>query len=137
MAKDRLQTQGANTLVFALKNVGISFLSTIVLLFLGAVAATYLALPEPVIRGMVMAIVGICILWSGFYGARRLRQKGFLLGAVSGLLYMGILYLIGTLVLGEVAFRMTTVYSLVMGIGCGAIGGILGVNGKRKTKKRR
>ena len=119
--------------VYTLKNVFVSFLTTAVLLFLSAVAVTYLSAPEAVIDAVVLVVTAFCVVWGGFRASRHLGRQGLLSGAVSGLVYVVLLYVLGALVFGEFAFASATALSMLLGIGCGAIGGIIGVN----TKKRR
>ncbi len=119
--------------VYAIKNVFVSFLVTAVLLFLSAIAVTYLSAPEPVIDAVVLVVTAFCVLWGGFRASRHLGRQGLLSGAISGMVYVVLLYLIGSLVFGKLTFASHTMLSMMIGIGCGAIGGIIGVN----TKKRR
>ncbi len=129
---------GGNSLfdmVYAMKNLLISYLTTVILLFITAVAATYLTVPDSALDILVAVVTAACVMWGGFRAARHLGKQGLLSGALSGLIYMVLLYFIGSLIFGELSFETATALSLVIGIGCGAIGGIIGVN--TKPKKRR
>lgn len=121
--------------VYWFKNVLISFLTTVIVLFIGAAVASYFAFSASVIDAMVIVITGLCIIMGGFRFALHFGRQGLLGGAISGGLYIVVLYVIGTLVLGKLAFNTSTLLMIVMAIGCGAVGGITGVN--LKPKKRR
>ncbi len=136
MAKDGAGGSRTFDAVFAVKNTGISFLATGILLFLGAIAATYFAVSDMVVELLVIIITGICVLWCGFRAGRHTGRQGLLRGALAGLIYLGVLYLAGSLVTREISFQTTTALSMVIGVGCGAIGGMMGVNVKTKRKRR-
>ena len=119
--------------VYTLKNVFTSFLATAILLFLAAVAVTYASAPEGVISAVVLVVTALCIVWGGFRASRYSGRQGLISGGVSGLVYVVLLYLVGSLIFGEFIFASGTLLTMLLGIGCGAVGGIIGVN----TKKRR
>ena len=119
---------------YSLKNVCVSFLMTAILLFFSAIAVTYLSASETVIDALVFVITAVCVLWGGFRASRHLGRQGLLSGAVSGLLYMAMLYLIGSLIFGEISFSPQIGLSILIGAGCGAIGGIVGVNTRRRRR---
>lgn len=120
--------------VYWLKNVLVSYLATLALLFGCAAAASCLAIPALATEIMVTAATALCILWGGFRAARHLGRQGLLCGAVSGLVYMALLSLLGMLILGGAAFSPARLVSIVLGAVCGALGGVIGVN--TKTKRR-
>ena len=135
MAKELTSSSGILNAVYALKNVFFSFLGTIILLFIGAVAATYLTASETAISLTVAVITAACIMWGGFRSSRHFGRQGLICGALSGLLYVVLLYFIGSLVLGRISFNVATALSMLIGIGCGAIGGIVGVNTRSKRRR--
>lgn len=119
---------------YSLKNVIVSFLMTAILLFISAIVVTYLSASETVIDGLVLVITAFCVLWGGFRSSRHLGRQGLLSGAVSGLIYMTLLYFVGSLIFGELTFAPRIGLSMLIGVGCGAIGGIVGVNTKRRRR---
>lgn len=134
MTKDLPGGNSFFDVVYTLKNVCVSFLVTAILLFLSAVVVTYFSVPESVIDGIVLVITAFCVLWGGFRASRHLGRQGLLSGAVSGLIYVVLLYFIGSLIFGELTFAPATGLSMAIGVGCGAIGGIAGVNTKKKRR---
>lgn len=120
---------------YAAKNLIISYLSTVVLLFIVAAAAIYLTVPESLLDLLVSVSTGICVMWGGFRAARHFGRQGLLCGALSGVFYMLLLYVAGSLILGSFSFEIPVLFSVALGVGCGAIGGIVGVNTKSKRRK--
>ncbi|MBE5040395.1 TIGR04086 family membrane protein [Ructibacterium gallinarum] len=135
MTKDLPNGNNWFDMVYGAKNLLLSYAVTIVLLFVSAVAAAYFAMPDSAIDILTAVISAVCIMWGGFRSARHAGRHGLLTGALFGLGYTVILYLIGSLVDGALAFRVGAVLSVIIGIACGAIGGMAGVN--TKPKKRR
>ncbi len=134
MAKETTDTKTFDGL-FLLKNTLFGFLATGILLFVAAMAATYLGIPNPMIDLLVLLVTGIAVLWIGFRAARHTGKQGLLRGILAGFIYMVFLYLIGSLAFGEWSMETATGLSMLLGIGCGGIGGALGVGMKRKRKR--
>ncbi len=123
--------------LYIFKNVLFSFLTNVILLFIGAVAMTYFSGSETAIDTVVYLFTAFSVLWGGFRASRHTGRQGLLSGAVSGMVYMALLYFIGMAVLGEFACSLNTLLFALAGIGCGVVGGILGVNFRKRRTKRR
>ncbi len=101
-------------------------------------AALMLASPTPewayaasaIAVGLVSAFVG------GFVAARKIGEKGWLWGGVSGICYYIIVYLCALAAFAEFNFGTKTLLMLVCGAFCGALGGIFAM-GSRSKKRRR
>ena len=137
MAKELTGDNALFDPVYWLKNVSISFLATIVLLFMGSIAATYFAMPDSIIHIMVTIITALCVMWGGYKFSSRHGRQGLICGSISGLLYIIVLYIAGTLIFKEFSFDMTVVISALMWVLCGAVGGLAGVNFKPKKRRRK
>lgn len=135
MAKEFTGSSGWLDVVYTVKNTILCYLFTVVFLFLASVAATYLTMSESAVNIIVGVISAFCVFIGGFRAARHAGKQGLLCGVASGIVYMVLLYAIGCLVMGELSFTTATALSMAIGIGCSALGGIIGVN--TKTKKRR
>ena len=136
MARESTVEKSLFDFSFTLKNTIICLLATVILLFISAILATYLAMSEPIVDALVAVVTGICVLWSGFRAARHIGRQGLLCGIIAGVIYMLLVYFIGSLVFGDLVFDATTALSMVIGIGCGAIGGMIGVNAKSKRRRK-
>ncbi|MEG1880656.1 MAG: TIGR04086 family membrane protein [Oscillospiraceae bacterium] len=120
----------------SLKNVLISYLVSIILLFITAIIATYLSLSDDVLNILVIIITGLCLIITGFRAARHSKCNGLLNGIIAGVFYTIILYFIGCIVSKSFAITFINISTFALGICCGGLGGIIGVNMKNKTKKR-
>lgn len=120
------------------KDLLLSYLVTIILLFAVSVIATYLSLPDAVVQVAIVVISCLCVFLCGYLSAKHRKKQGLMTGAAAGLLYAFVLYIIGSILLQQ--FLFSTVVFITMGIyiACGAIGGIFGINSKsKKTKKKK
>lgn len=132
MAKDTGSVKGRLDLVFAAKNMMLSFALTVVLLLVAAWISTLMTLPREITSLAVSVITYLCIGICGFREAKRIGTNGLLSGAVCGLVYAVILFLIGCIAKGEASFGTATVLTAGICVMCGAIGGIIGVNSGRR-----
>lgn len=109
----------------------IGVLSCVVLLLLAATVMASCQLPQSVIAPLAVVILAISTLLSGFTASRITRERGLLYGVGCGLLLFLITALAGLGVDGTVQGTMLFL-KLAASLGCGAIGGIIGVNIKRR-----
>ena len=135
MAKEATQNNKIFDVAYGLKNTLFCFLATGVLLAIGAVIATYLSLSERMIELLVMVLTAACVFLGGFRAAKHAGRQGLLQGSAFGLIYMLVLSLAGMLIMGEWSMSAQSLLTLLIGILCGAIGGILGVNARQKRKR--
>lgn len=84
----------------------------------------------------VCIIYFLSTLFSGFYMSRHVVKSGLLNGALSGVLYSLILFLIGSLVSGGVSFSPISAALFVISLLGGAFGGILGINSVKTSRRR-
>ena len=120
--------------VFTIKNVLFVIIGTIILLFFTSIAATYLTISDFAIDILVSVITGLSIAFGGFRAARYAGMYGLINGAVFGLIYIFIVYIIGTIADRTVSFSVASLMAFLISIGCGAFGGIVGVNTKYKKR---
>ena len=117
-----------NNLVKILIGVGISIGFTLILLFIFSILLAYTSISESIIPPVVITITGISILIGSSIVTSRLKRKGIINGAIIGGIYIFTLYIISSLL--NTGFNVNG-YSIIMitiGLTCGAIGGIVGVN---------
>ena len=117
------------------KNVFIALILTVIFVMVYALVITYTSIGEGGQQAVIMIAALLSILTAGILSSRGARKNGWLNGLVAGLIYMGILYLTGFLAFGEVGFTKQTLTMLLLGALCGATGGVLGINMKKKRKK--
>ena len=118
-----------NVFIKILKGVGISFAFTLISLTIFSALLTYTNLSESLIQPVVISVTGISILAGSFFATRKVGKNGIIKGIGVGLIYILLIYLISSIVNGgNFALTMGSIIMILIGILCGAIGGIIGVN---------
>lgn len=118
-----------------LKNIVISYVITFILLIVLAFIITYSDIPQQWISPITFIITTISIVFASLLSGKRTSSKGWLTGIISGLLYMLILYIFGSLIFHNFHLGTNAQYMLISGAISGIAGGIIGINNKNKRKK--
>ena len=111
-----------------LKGVLISFILTLVLVFIFALILTYSNLQESAIFPAILLITAISILIGSSISTIKLKKNGILNGGIIGLIYILLLYLISSIVGTGFALNLNSILIMLAGIAGGMLGGIVGVN---------
>lgn len=120
------------SVVSVLKSLIISYGFTFAVFAIFALLLTHTSMPDSIIGTVVFVTMIFAIMLAGFTVARRASSRGWLNGAVGGLLYVLILYIIGALFVTGFVFDKHVVMLLIVGFLSGAFGGIVGINMKKK-----
>ena len=131
-----MSEQGINFKMI-IKSVFMSYVLSIVLLAIFAAVLTYTSFPETSISAVVMAVSIISILYAAKMAAVKGKNRGWLIGATAGLLYMFILYLISLVFTHRPVLDSHILMVFGIGVLAGAIGGVIGINLRKNEKKRR
>ena len=83
-------------------------------------------------RSIVSACAFVSVFLSSAAIGRKRRRQGLLTGLLTGVGYSFCLYITGFLAFGFPHFSKGLLSTLALSVMCGAIGGIVGVNLKRK-----
>lgn len=121
--------------LFMLKTVVVAYCVSIALLLAFSVIATFNALSDRTISVVANIVTAIGVLICGFMSGRHFSSRGLIFGALCGILYSGLLCLIGNLAAQNIHFGASAVTALIIGVICGAVGGIAGINTK-STRRR-
>lgn len=131
-----MQTHGDGIgILDGIKNVVLCFSVTAVILFAVSCVAVGVNMPFDAVDLAVCVITYLCVVLCGFRSARRRGSNGLLTGALSGLLYALVLYIVSCVVSSKVFFGTSTALTFLICVLCGAIGGVVGIN--TNTKRRR
>ncbi|MBP3435236.1 MAG: TIGR04086 family membrane protein [Clostridia bacterium] len=110
---------------------GAGILVCLVLLLAAATVMASCQVPQAAVTPVAVAILAVAAFLGGFTAARIARERGLLYGAGCGLLLFLVTAIAGLgteqVVQGTLLFLKLAVAS-----GCGAVGGIVGVNMKRR-----
>ena len=119
-----------NPVVSVLKGSIISFLTTIIALTIFATFLTYTNLSENTIKPVIITVTGISILIGSSIGTRKLRKNGLVTGALIGMIYILIIYLLSSIINSNFSLSWISEIMIITGIIGGIFGGIIGVNTK-------
>ena len=108
----------------------LAIIISVIFLTIFAVLLTYTSLSENSITPVVLAIVGLSILMGSYLSTKKIQQKGILNGAIVGIIYMLILYIVSSVILMDFSLNVSSFIMIGCGIVAGIIGGIIGVNVK-------
>ncbi len=111
--------------------VGVGILICAVILLIAAAVMTTGILPMGAVTPVSLAAAAIGAFFGGFVAARLSRERGLLYGAGVGLVLFLLVSCLGIAVLQELRGMMMLLKAALM-IGVGALGGILGVNVKKR-----
>ncbi len=117
-----------NILKIFFKNLGIEFLLSIILLVILSVLLSTTSLNENVINPSIIFISAFSILFGSFLSSKKIKTKGIIIGAIQGIIYMLILYLISSFSSMNFSIGTESITMILIGVVCGALGGIIGVN---------
>lgn len=125
-----METFEKNNVIFKIfKGVGISIAFTLICLTIFSALLTYTNLSESLIQPVVISVTGISILVGSFFATRKVGKNGIIKGVLVGLIYILLIYVISSVVNGgNFALTIGSIIMILIGILCGAIGGIIGVN---------
>lgn len=110
--------------------IGISFLITIICLFIFSILLTYTNISENTITPTIIIMTGISVLIGSSIGNVKIKKNGIINGAIIGGGYILILYLISSLLNVEFSLNLKSVIMIIVGIVFGVFGGIMGVNSR-------
>ena len=125
-----METFEKNNVIFKIfKGVGISSAFTLICLTIFSALLTYTNLSESLIQPVVISVTGISILVGSFFATRKVGKNGIIKGVLVGLIYILLIYVISSVVNGgNFGLTIGSIIMISIGILCGAIGGIIGVN---------
>ena len=93
-----------------------------------ALIITFTGVSEAYADIMVTAATYVAIAAGGYLAAKGAGGKGWLIGAVSGLIYMLLVWIAGCISRTGMYFSASMASSMAISALCGAIGGIIGIN---------
>ncbi len=125
---------GTSLIVTTLKMVFLAMLVTAVALLVLSAFTTYGPISDAAAAGCVTAATVISIFAAGFFVARRGRTRGWLAGGFSGIIYVFIMLILGSIMFGGFSLGGEFLKTLALGVVSGALGGIFGANFRKKIR---
>lgn len=114
--------------LYILKAVAAGYALSLLLLLPSAILATRLCFSDRAIALTVNLITALSTAVCGFISGRRSERGGLFSGALAGIIYAVFLCLCGNLASQNIHIGMNAVLAAVIGLLCGATGGIVGIN---------
>ena len=127
---DTKQISENKNLISIFKGVLISLGTTFILLIIFAALLTYTNIQESVITPVIIVITAISLLIGSTIGNNRVQKNGLLNGAMVGLIYILLLYLISSILNGNFAINIASIIMIVVSMFLGTLGGVIAVNRK-------
>lgn len=123
-----------NIFITALKTVLKAMFFTAASLVLLTLFMAYGNMPDNISAACVKAAAFISVFAAGFFTAGKRSRAGWLSGLVAGVIYVVLMVIIGFLIFGDFALSGDTVKMFLLSILGSVLGGIFGVNIKRKKR---
>ena len=127
---ENMQINENKTLTNILKGVGISIITTVILLIIFSILLTYTNIQESVINPVIMIITAISILIGSSIGNIKIRKNGLINGGIIGAIYIIIIYLISSILNWRFSLNLQSFIMIITSVIFGILGGIIGVNRK-------
>lgn len=112
----------------------VAMLVTAVALLLLAAFTTYGPISDEAAAGCVTAATVISIFVAGFLVSRRGQTRGLIAGAFAGVIYVLLMIIFGSIMFGNFSLGVDTLKTLIQGVVSGALGGVFGVNFRKKSR---
>lgn len=127
--KQAKETDGTGKLLSGLvKALLLAFGLTLLIFLICSLLLTYTGLAEKSIPFIVIITIVLSTAVSGALYARRTGKKGYVNGALIGVFYVLVLYIVSLLTAGSFRFSPYIFVLLAIGIFSGSFGGIMGIN---------
>ena len=122
--KSAIQQMGQSLIKGTLIALAMSILS----LCIYAILLANTNVQENTMPTVIIIVTAISLLAGSMIATRTLQSKGIITGALIGILYMGSMYILSSIMLSELTWSHSTIIMLMIGMIFSAIGGIVGVN---------
>ena len=113
-----------------IKGTIISIICTLICLFIFSIILTYTNISESFITPVIIVITGISICIGSSIGNIKIKKNGMLNGALVGGIYISSIYLLSGIINQNFSLNMQSIIIIGVGMICGMLGGIIGVNKK-------
>ncbi len=120
-----------NNINYIGKGIAISFIFTVIALLILSAVLTYSSVSENIESSSIIVINTISILIGSSFCTIKEKNRGMLKGIAVGGIYIGIIYIISSIVSMKFTLNFNSIIIIITSIISGAVGGIIGVNIKK------
>lgn len=110
------------------KGVVLGYLFMLLEIFVYSIILAYTSVPESSIGTCVFIFSLLSVFISSSLVCIKIKENGMKNGGIVGLLYIMLVYLLGSILIGNFALTSQTITTIIFNILLGMIGGIVGVN---------
>ena len=121
-----------NNFIRIIKGSITSIILTVVILFVFALLLAYTNMPESIITPIVISTSGFSILIGSIISSLKIKKQGIINGGAVGFVYILTIYILSSIIQNDFGLNTSSIIMIVVAILVGALGGIIGVNIKRK-----
>lgn len=126
---NNIQVEKSNSIASKIaKGLLISFLVTLVTIFIFSILLTYTNISESIIPTVIIVLTFISILIGAIISMKKTSKNGLINGGIIGGTYVVLLYLISSFLNTGFSLNAYTIGMIIAGIIAGIIGGIIAVN---------
>lgn len=130
MPKDENSKESKKDIIIILKGSIIALILTIIMLTIYAAILSYTNVSEDSMTLVILVIAGLSIIIGSSITNIKLKRKGIINGALIGLIYILIIYILSSVITGVFNLNSNSIIMIIVSIVTGMIGGIIGVNMK-------
>ncbi|MEW9121272.1 MAG: TIGR04086 family membrane protein [Thermotaleaceae bacterium] len=123
-----VEIQWKNVIWVYLRGIIAAYIFSLVVFFVMAILITYTNMSESIMPTATSIVLVISIIISGTYSGRKLKRRGWLNGAFTGLIYILLMFVVGWMFLDGFTFDRWALYRAITALVSGGIGGMIGVN---------
>jgi putative membrane protein (TIGR04086 family) len=126
--KDSKGDGSSRSILVVSKGVLIAYIISILSLIIYGILLAITSLSEATMPTAVMVITMVSIALAGIYTAVKVETRGWLNGALVGLIYMIILFFISMILKTGITLDKYIIFRMFMGSVIGGLAGIIGIN---------
>ena len=123
-----VEAVGSNTIWIYVKGIIAAYIFVLFIFLIMALVITYTSIPEALIPMFASITMIVSASISGMYVGVKMKKKGWLNGAMEGLLYVFILIVMSWAFMKDFSMDRYALLKSLIGIVSGGIGGMIGVN---------
>lgn len=117
-----------NNMFYIFKGVIFSLIFTFAFLLIFSVMLTYTNISENTIEPVIIILTAVSIFLGSSIGNMNIKKNGIINGSIIGGMYLLFLYVFSSIINSNFSLNIRSIIIILLGMFCGVIGGILGVN---------
>lgn len=129
--RDHMEKMGNEGWLCLVKGMAVAYGITCIFFIGYGILLTYTEVSEESLPLVALVCTAISSAIAGYDWAKCRKKKGLVFGLLAGLVYAVLLFMVTAVAGGGFSLGMSKLMTLVVALAGGAIGGILGVNGKK------